>query len=158
MLDSVNVPAGGQATGGINPLRGNSHQSNQGTGPGGNGQIVRVTSLDAPAFGWDANEPVTTNPWSTTQGANSFREFIVAFSQTFPLNYEALASGNWTATATGTNGNGNWVNNGSTVTIPGAVAGTAPLTVTGLPTPADSAGAQLLGPSFVSQDFMAYIP
>ncbi len=104
------------------------------------------------------NHPVTTNPWAITQGGNSFRDFIVAYSLTFPKNYDLLARGDWIVTATGTSNNGTWANNDSTVTIPGAVQGSATLTTTGLPSPADSAGAQLLGPSFVNQFHMDHNP
>ncbi len=157
MLDSSNVAQGGEATGGNSPCRGRSVPTVQGAGAAG-GLIIRVTSQDAPAFSWDANHPVTTNPWAITQGGNSFRDFIVAYSLTFPKNYDLLARGDWIVTATGTSNNGTWANNDSTVTIPGAVQGSATLTTTGLPSPADSAGAQLLGPSFVNQFHMDHNP
>lgn len=158
LLDSVNVPHGGQAAGGNSPFRGHSAATIQGAGPNGNGQIIRVTSLDAPAFGWDPNHPVTTNPWATTQGGNSFRDFLVAYSQTFPKNYLALASGDWVVTAKGTKAAAGWTSNGANVTIPGAVLGSAPLSTGGMPAPADSVGAQLLGPSFVNEFHMDHNP
>jgi hypothetical protein len=153
MVDSVHVPRGSQPTGGSNPFRGNSNAANQGAGPGGSGVIVRITSLDAPQFDVDNfNHPVTGNPWASTQGVNAFREWLVGYSQDFPRNYTALATGDWTVTVTGTSGAGGWVDGGSTITSPNAY------TIAGYPKTSDSAGMQILGPSFVSEAGETHTP
>lgn len=152
MVDTVGVAQGAEPTGGTSPNRGNSVQTILGNGPGGNGQLRRINSLDQPAFGWDGNHPTTNNPWGSTQGINAFREWILAHTTTYPRNYTALARGEWTVTVTGTaNAAGNWVDNGSTVT------GTA-LTTAGFPKTADAAGAQVLGRSFVREFGMIITP
>src|SRR5262249_18745851 len=101
MLDSVNVAHGATANGGNSIMRGNTSDTVVGNGPGGKGQIRRVASLDAPAFGWHGSHPTTGNPWATTQGGNFFRDYIVAYSQAFPRNYSTIARGDWTFIATG---------------------------------------------------------
>ena len=152
MVDTVNVAQGAEPTGGISPRRGNSVETIQGNGPGGNGQLRRIASLDRPAFGWDGVHPTTNNPGATTQGVNHFREWILAHTTTFPRNYTALARGDWTVTVTGASGAGGaWTNNGSTVT--GNV-----LTTAGFPQTADAAGAQVLGRSFVREFGMIVNP
>jgi len=151
MVDTVNVVQGAEPTGGITPNRGNSVQTTQGNGPGGNGQIRRIASLDRPAFSWALNHPTTNNPWATTQGVNHFREWILAHTTTFPRNYTALAKGDWTVTPIGTNTGGVWTDNGSTVT--GNV-----LTTAGFPQTADAAAAQVVGRSFVREFGMIVNP
>ncbi|MBI5258054.1 MAG: hypothetical protein HY855_16245 [Burkholderiales bacterium] len=152
MVDTVNVARGAEPTGGNSPNRGNTVQTILGNGPGGNGQLRRINSLDVPAFGWDGTHPTTNNPWASTQGVNGFREWILAHTTNFPRNYTALGRGDWTVTVTGTNdGAGNWVDNGSTVT------GTA-FTIAGFPQTADAARAQVLGRSFVREFGMIVNP
>ena len=152
MVDTVNVAQGAEPNGGVSPNRGNSVETTLGNGPGGNGQLRRIRSLDQPAFGWDGNHPTTNNVWGTTQGVNHFREWILAHTTTFPRNYTALARGDWTVTVTGTRGAGGvWTDNGSTVT------GTA-LTIAGFPQTADAAGAQVVGRSFVREFGMIVNP
>jgi hypothetical protein len=152
MVDTVNVAQGNQPTGGNSPNRGNSVQTILGNGPGGNGQIRRINSLDRPAFGWDGNHPTTGNPWATTQGVNAFREWILAHTNTFQRNYVALGQGDWTVTVIGTIGaGGRWTDNGSTIT------GTA-WTSAGFPQTGDAAGAQVLGVSFVREFGMILNP
>ncbi len=152
MVDTVGVAQGAEPTGGTSPNRGNSTETIQGNGPGGNGQIKRIASLDQPAFGWDGAHPTTNNPWATTQGVNHFREWILAHTTTFPRNYTALARGDWTVTVTGTSAAGGaWTDSGSTVT--GNV-----LTTAGFPQTADAAGAQVLGRSFVREFGMIVNP
>lgn len=152
MVDTVNIAQGNEPTGGTSPIRGNSVETIQGNGPGGNGQIRRMNSLDAPAFGWNGNHPTTGNPWATTQGANAFREWILAHTNTFPRNYTALGRGDWTVTVVGTRGaGGRWADNGSTVT------GTA-WTIAGFPQTGDAAAVQVLGRSFVREFGMIVNP
>jgi hypothetical protein len=156
-VDSVNVPKGGSASGGSNPFRGNSNSSFLMDGLAA-GSIYRVTSLDTPAFTWRENHPTTMNPWGTTTGANAFREWIVAYTAKFPRNYMALARGEWTVTALGSTTAGVWTDTGSSVTIPGAVMGSAPLVVMGYPLDGDTAVLQALGMSFVSETTINYAP
>jgi hypothetical protein len=152
MVDTVNVAQGNEPTGGRTPFRGNSRETVRGNGPGGNGQIKRVTSLDPPAFNWRGNHRTTGNPWATTQGTNVFQEWIVAFTNTFPRNYTALGRGEWTVTVIGTRGAGGvWTDNGSTVTGTG-------LTTAGFPQTGDAAGVQVLGLSFVREVGMIVDP
>ncbi len=155
----VDTQRGGAAqglvpTGADTPFRSNSQDPVQGNGPGGNGQIKRVNSFDAPAFGWTGNHQTTGNPWATTQGTNGFREFVVAFTNTFRRNYTALGRGDWTVTVTGTaNATGVWTNNGSTVT-PTPTA----FTTAGFPQTGDASGVQVLGLSFVREFGMIVNP
>lgn len=145
MIDTVNIPQGTEPTGGISVNRGNSTPTTLGNGPGGNGQLRRINSLDAPTFPFAGNHPTTNNPWATTQGVNAFREWMLAHTNTFPRNYTALGRGDWTVTVTGTRGAGGlWVDNGSTVTSPGWI-------IAGFPQTADAAGAQVLGLSFFNE-------
>jgi len=153
MVDTVNVAQGNEPTGGNTPNRGNSVQTIQGNGPGGNGQIRRINSLDTPAFGWDGNHPTTNNPWATTQGANAFREWILAHTNAFPRNYVALGQGDWTVNVIGTRGaGGRWTDNGSSVAL------TTAWTIAGFPQTADAARAQVLGRSFVREFGMIVNP
>jgi hypothetical protein len=147
MLDSARVATGNEATGGLTPFRSNSNQPVVGAGPGGNGEIRRVTSLDAPAMaGFGAVHPRTNNPWTTTQGSNGFREFAVGFTAKFPKNYTALGTGEWTFLVNGTRGAGNvWVDDGTS-----SVTGTA-WDISGFPKTGDAARVQILGRSFVSE-------
>jgi hypothetical protein len=145
MVDTVNVKQGKEPTGGDTPQRGNSVETILGNGPGGNGQLRQINSLDAPAFGWHGNHPKTGNVWATTQGNNAFQEWVLAHTVKFKKNYTALGTGTWTVNVIGTRAaDGTWVNNGSTVT------GT-PWTIAGFPKTADAAGAQVLGFSFVNE-------
>jgi hypothetical protein len=152
MVDAFNVAQGTEPTGGNTPNRSNSVQTTLGNGPGGNGQLRRITSLDAPSFVWDGAHPTTGNRWATTQGTNNFREWILAHTDTFPRNYTALGRGDWTPSIVGTAGAGGlWVNNGSNI------AGTA-WTIAGFPQTGDASGAQVLGRSFVSEFGMIVNP
>src|SRR6185369_7152145 len=106
-----------------------------------------VTADDNPGFGpWLNLHPVTNNPWATTTGGYSFREFIVGYTTTFPRYYVAFASGDWTITAVGTrSGNGTWSNSSSAVNV-----GNGSLTnriTSGSPQKEDTAGVQVLGKS-----------
>ena len=160
MLDSVNVLHGATATGGTSPFRGNSVPTVLGNGPGGIGELRRVNSLDSPGFGWRGIHPTTKNPWGSTQGANLFREWMVAFSTDFTRNYVVMGGSDWTVTVTGTsNAGGTWVSNGATVTLPGGVGNPSPFaTVFSPATSGDASGAQMLGPSFVSEYLIIYAP
>ncbi len=142
MVDTVN---GNNPNGGSAPFRGNSTQTVLASATG---RLIKLTSLDAPAFGWAGVHPTTGNPWAATSGVNAFREFIVGYSQTFIQNYMSYAHGDWTVTATGTSNAGTWQSNGATVTTPGAIT---VATQTG-----SDAGVQVRGPSFVSAYAVIY--
>jgi hypothetical protein len=122
------------------------------------GQIVTVTSLDTPGVAWDSNNPTTKNPWSTTAGANAFREFVVAFSTSYPKNYMALASADWTITFAGKNAGGDWVDTSSAVTLNGTAVASSAFKVDGFPKTGDAAGVQVLGLSFVNEFGMVVSP
>ena len=152
MVDTVGVLHGALPTGGNSVFRGNSHQTLRGSGPGGKGQIVRLTSLDAPSFGWKGNHPTTGNPWASTQGVNAFTEWVVAYTNTFQRNYMALGFGGYTVTVIGLNaGGGIWADNGSSNAV-------TPWSTAGFPKTGDDAGVQVLGPSFVSEVGTIYNP
>jgi hypothetical protein len=148
MLDGPNDnPAGGIAS-----FRSASMERSD-SGPGGNGQVRSLASDDIPGFGpWDNLHPVTHNPWFTTQGGYNFTEFIVAFSDSFPLNYGAVAKATWTINAVGSKVGGIWTNSGSSgVTLQGSNQQSAAFTVlvsNGSPTSGTTAGVQVLGLSF----------
>ncbi len=145
MVDTFRVAHGATPTGASTPFRSNSNQVLLGNGPGGNGQLVRLTSFDAPAFGWPGNHPTTGNPWTTVQGANAFTEWVVAYTNTFQRNYVVFGTGGYTVTITGTNsGGGNWSSNGATNVV-------TPWSTAGFPKTGDAAGVQVLGGSFVHE-------
>ncbi len=156
MMDTGNVAPGQEPTGGSTVFRGSSNQSTSGS-------ERTVTADDDPGFGpWDLLHPTTRNPWATTQGGLSLREFIVAYSSSFPRYYVVLARGDWTITGVGSNaGGGTWNNTNSTVTIQGGSSGSAPLTITvtdGSPQSGDSVGVQVLGLSYVNEHHYAHTP
>jgi hypothetical protein len=153
MVDTSRVVQGNEPTGGITPFRSRSNDPVQGNGPGGNGQIKRVSGEDAPSFGWAGSHPTTGNPWATTQGGNDFREFVVAFTNTFQRNYTALGTGDWSVNAIGTRGAGGvWTDSGGS-----SVTGSA-WSIAGFPQTGDAAGVQVLGRSFVSEFGMIINP
>ena len=160
MIDTGRVDSGHEPTGGDTAFRNSSRSSS--TNPSGVGRRVTALTDDDPSFGvWDFLHPSTHNPWLTTQGGYSFREFVVAYSATFTRYYVVLAKGSWTITATGSNsGGGTWSNNGSSVTISGG-NGTAQLTSTltnGSPQSGDAAGVQVLGLSFANEHRFSHTP
>ena len=157
MVDTSRVNSGQKPLGTNQPFRSTSADALVGAGPGGNGQIRRVTGRDGPAVGWNPIHITTTNRFNSTAGNNGFREFVVAFSNTFPRNYFALARGDWTITYAGNrNGLGRWANTASGVAIPGAVGGAAALTAVNQT--GDTANAQVRGLSFVNEFKMIYNP
>jgi hypothetical protein len=141
----VDTSRGDNPNGGSAPFR---SRSNSTVLASPNGQLIQLTSYDAPAFGWAGVHPTTGNPWATTSGVNAFREFIVGYSQTFPQNYMSYAHGDWTVTATGTSNGGTWQSNGATVTTPGPITVS---TQTG-----SRSGVQVRGPSFVLDYLVIY--
>jgi hypothetical protein len=164
MIDKAGIPAGTAPTGGDTAFRGHSDDgavNPRVNGAGGLGQLVTVTSSDAPTVSWDRNHPTTHNRWATTAGDNAFREFVVGYSTTFPRNYLALAEGEWTVTFAGTNPGGaahHWTQGAHAgVTLQGLTfvagggAATRPLTVGRFPLAGDGAGVQVLGLSFVNE-------
>jgi hypothetical protein len=136
MLDAVDTQP---------PFRGNSKDADQGDGAKG-GRVVKVTSLDSPAFDWPLQHSVAKTDWASTQGANEFREWMVARSSTFPETYFALAKSEWSATCKGKrNKKGDWVDDGAKVEpAPGDHK------LIAVHSPADTAGCQVRGLSFVN--------
>jgi hypothetical protein len=114
--------------------------------PSSGGRLLRLTSLDAPVFGWDFVHSKTGNPWGTTSDSNQFREFIVAVSDSFTHTYTALNRADWTIAIVGTRDGDHWVNNGS------FIAGDDSLQ------PVDGLHVQVLGLSFALQNWMKYLP
>ena len=128
----------------------------------GGGQERTLTTGDNPGFGpWLINHLHTHNPWMSTLGGYDFKDYISAFSESFPRYYAVLARGDWTVRVIGNKSNGVWVNNGSTVTLPGGSGGSAPLTIlvtNGSPTSGDTAGVQVLGNSYSLHHSISYSP
>ena len=62
------------------------------------GLRLRLTSSDNPDFRWADPHPVTVKPARSVTGANHFREFVVAYSLSFPQIYTALYRADWIAT------------------------------------------------------------
>jgi hypothetical protein len=62
------------------------------------GLRLRLTSSDNPSFHWADPHPVTGRPARSVTGGNHFREFIVAYSLSFPHIYTALYQADWIAT------------------------------------------------------------
>jgi hypothetical protein len=148
MLDGPND----NPTGGTTAFRSHSNET-LASGPGGKGQVNSLGSDDFPSFGpWDNLHPVTHNPWLTTQGGYNFTEFIVAFSDSFPLNYDVLAKATWTINAVGSKVGGIWTNSGSSgMTLQGSSQPSAPFTLlvaNGSPTSGTTAAVQVLGLSY----------
>ncbi|HEX6098539.1 MAG TPA: Ig-like domain-containing protein [Thermoanaerobaculia bacterium] len=152
MLDTTNVPTRDtEPTGGSQALRASSREDSRGTGPGGNGELRRVTGGDTPAFRWDRRHPTTRNRWGTTTGSHRFREGIVGFSRQFIHNYVAVASARWDVEISGSvSDTGRWTDTGSRISVqgvPGSPAANAPLTTFPMQ-PADAASIQVRGFSF----------
>jgi len=165
MLDSSRVRPRNEPTGGTSPFRSRSSDivvdSGVPKGTSKSGQIRRVSGNDAPGFGWDTRHPSTGNAWTTTDGGNAFREFIVGFSKTFPKYYVAIATGDWTVTATGRSEGGTWKSDNATVKLGTAAENKVPLKIlvdAGTPQPGDTSGLQILGLSFVNEFTMEYAP
>src|ERR1035438_4077754 len=110
-----NQTKGYQPTGNFAPVRDLSYVTPLIAPPTG-GRLLRLTSYDGPAFAWLFVHPTTGNPWGSTSGGNQFREFIVAFSNSFNRTYTALNRAHWTITLVGTRGGDHWVNTASSVT------------------------------------------
>ena len=156
MVDTGNVNAGQEPTGGNTPFRISNNDP-------GTGAQRTVTADDDPGFGpWDLLHPTTRNLWATTQGGYNFREFIVGYSSSFPRYYVVLAKGDWTITGVGSNaGGGQWTNSNSSVTVGGGSGTSASLTITitnGSPQSGDAASVQVLGLSYVNEHFYAHSP
>jgi hypothetical protein len=62
------------------------------------GLRVRLTSSDNPNFRWADPHPETGHPARSVIGANHFREFVVAYSLSFPHIYTPLWYADWIAT------------------------------------------------------------
>jgi hypothetical protein len=150
MVDTGRVASGAQPSGGTSPFRTYSSAlppttNNFPATPQQGGLVVGVFSYDAPAWNWALSHPLTANGWGTTSGTVPFREFMVAFSSTFPLTYSALNYADWAVTVAGSNKNTVWSNTGSNI------AGATNLQLSG-------ATAQVLGTSYLRQSTMTYTP
>jgi hypothetical protein len=148
MVDTGNVSQNQEPTGGSTAFR--SSNNDPGTGAG---RVIAAN--DNPAFGpWHNLHPVTNNPWSTTQGGYSFREYIAGYTASFPRYYVVLAKGDWTITCVGSKSGSQWTNTSSAVTVGTGGGDSAALTSTitsGSPQPGDSAAIQILGLSYANQ-------
>lgn len=143
MVDTLNVQKDAEPNGGTTAFRANSNMSEL-PAPSG-GRLVQLSSFDAPEFSWDSNHPTTTNSWGSTAGANSFRELVVAFSNSFRRTYLLLHQAAWTVNVVGVNKGSVWVDAGSSVT--GDTAFQAP-----------TAPVQAVGLSFVRQVGLSHTP
>lgn len=167
MIDSRHVrprhePAGGaeafRITSTDQPLAGAGEDSKAGVGKG---QVRRVIADDSPGFYWDESHPFTHNVWARTEGGNAFREYVAAFSKTFPKYYAVLAAGDWTVFATGLNINGRWQSNNAKVIVGNGTSNRVALVElanAGTPLPGDCSDIQVLGLSFVNEFKMDYDP
>jgi hypothetical protein len=95
MLDTKRPPSPQDP--GRAPFRSNSTAAEVAGSP--SGVRIRVSSRDNPQFFWAARHPATGNPFGAITGSVGFREFIVAFSRSFPTTYLTLFQADWTATA-----------------------------------------------------------
>ena len=145
MVDTLNATTVDQ--GGATPFRVNSTTSD---GNGGTGRIVAVTSADRPKFVWRLFHPTTGNAWDETAGGVSFREFVVAFSSTFPRTYLALHQAAWTVTVVGTNEDSVW-DDGNGTQMSTVTGDSALQSATGFPV-------QVLGPSYGKNNSITYRP
>jgi hypothetical protein len=140
-------PAYPMVDAGTPPFRTNSQPLSSGlpAAPGTGGLIIGITSFDTPGWGpWAINHPTTMNLWDSTSGSNSFCEFIVAATTSFPLTYTVQNSATWTATIIGTNDSNLWDDGNAAATVLSTIAGDSAL--------ASSCGTavQLYSPSFTT--------
>ena len=159
MVDTNQVTQGNSPTGGDTAKRGNSSETS--SNASGGGQTKFITSDDIPGFGpYKLIHPTTNKVWATTLGGYDFREFIAGYSDTFPRNYVVVAKANWTVRYLGSrNKTGDWVDNGSTVTLQGMNQTSTTFTVTvtnGTPQSGDTSGIQVLGRSYVNEHLPVY--
>jgi hypothetical protein len=125
MIDTSRAPAGTDLkdlAGGDVAFRGNSMRDPEVASA--TGRRIRLTSFDAPQLPWRVRHLTTRNPWATAIGGIGFREFVVAFSASFPRTYSSLNENTWTMTLTGSNdGTGKWMDAGASVTGNAATLG-----------------------------------
>ena len=151
MVDTGNVAIGQQPTGGPSAFRTlsgpiPSTANNFPATPPSGGLVAGVVSFDTPGWSWFLSHPTTLNGWGSTGGTVSFREFMVAYSTTFPQTYAALNFANWTITVVGSGVGSIWKNTGTGLT------GDASFQQLG------GATVQALGNSYVRQSAIAYKP
>ena len=131
--------------------------------------VRKVTSNDVPGYTWPLEHPVSGKPWISTAGQVAFREYIVAYTNTFLRNYVALAQGCWTAIINGkSNPAGSWDPDiGEGVRVGGKTvnpnlwemeAELASLVTENGPTPADKAGVQVHPPNYVDSACWIAVP
>jgi hypothetical protein len=95
-----------------------SRDSVVGPDPGGAGQDRTVDSCDSPAVVFPNAFPGTGSAPISTAGTNSFKVYLVAYSDDYNSWYGAYQEVDWSALFSYTNpGGGAWMNNGSTVTV-----------------------------------------
>jgi hypothetical protein len=146
IVDSSNILAGRQSTGGSSPFRGQSSPQLLAS-PEGGGVLLQLNSQDGPGWGWDASHPATGNPWATSSGTVTFQEFVVAYSASSSQTYLPLQSATWTVNLAGTNSGGSWQGTSSS-----GISGSSALQSAG------SAAVQVWGYSFLNQRTFTYVP
>ncbi|MBL8234346.1 MAG: hypothetical protein JNL98_37965 [Bryobacterales bacterium] len=147
MVDTQRVTVNNEPSGGDTAFRTNSQNAPPEVlppAPATGGLMAGVVSGDAPRFIWNQFHPSTGNPWGTTTGGNVFREFVVAFSATFPATYLALQQADWAVSVVGEN-DSEWADTGSSITGSNSLQ---------LPTEP----VQVRGRSFARQNTKVYTP
>jgi hypothetical protein len=147
MLDTLNVTPRNytQNRGGTTPFRAGvtPYTGQMPPLPQSGGIMVGFISSDAPQWKWNQFDQSTGNPWGSVGGSTAWREFVVAFSQTFPATYLPLNQAGWTATPSGINDSG-WECMNCTVTGDPALQAVGTI------------AAQLWGPSFATSNKIVY--
>jgi len=157
MLDTGRLGQDVQSSGGEDIFRTGSRADDDSYS---GGRKVIVSGDDNPDFGpWANQHPQTGNSWATTQGGYDFKEYIAAFTTSFPKYFVVLATGQWNIRYVGNKGqNGVWANTGSSAVIP-PNNNTANLTISitnGAPQRGDDAQIQVRGLSFSTNFSITY--
>jgi hypothetical protein len=146
MVDTLRIPVGSTPNGGDSAFRNNSVKADQSLlpdAPPTGGLVSGVISGDAPKWDWRSFHPTIGNDWGTTSGSVMFREFIAAYSTSFPATYVSLNRADWTIKLDGRNDSG-WESANA------AVTGDSSLQSIG------TAKVQVLGPSFGRSNSIVY--
>lgn len=130
-------------SGGASPFRSSSLRTLL-SPPATGGLLFQITAADGPGFGWAQTFPNTQNPWGSTSGGLTFREFIVAVSLTSVETYLPMNRADWSLAVVGYNIGTEWTDSGSSVTGDGSLQGVG------------SAQVQVLGLSFFSGHNVSY--
>jgi len=154
MVDSPDDPSGAETA-----FRSNSQFGM--TNVSGGGKHANVAGDDDPDVGpFKIVHPSNGLIWTSTQGGYDFREYIVGYSNSFTKYYVVFAKANWSVRVNGSNNGGNWVNNGSTLTLQGSTTRPQNLTnaiTNNSPQSGDDAGIQLLGKTYAKQTNRPFI-